>query len=145
MGATHILSLLDPGKQPFLHPKTDRKNWLLMHFEDNLGEHEPNSPTRDHVTRMLDWGRLLPADAIVIVHCEAGVSRSTAAALALLVQHHGNDKIEECIQLLLEVRPESSPNSLITQWADDQLGCNGKLFEAAEIVADAKIQRLINN
>ena len=139
VGATHVLSLLDPGKRPFLHPKTNRKNWLLLHFEDNLDENQPNSPTREHVKQILAWGSTLPDDAVVLVHCEAGVSRSTAAALALLVQHHGNDKIDECIQLLLEVRPVACPNPLITLFADEQLGCNGKLHEKAEAVATAKI------
>jgi len=143
VGATHVLSLLDPGKQPFLHPKTDRKNWLLLHFEDNLNETDANSPTRAHVAKILEWGQSLPHNAVVLVHCEAGVSRSTAAALALLVQHHGNDKIDECIQLLLEVRPVACPNPLITLFADEQLGCNGELHEKAEKVANAKIIKLM--
>jgi hypothetical protein len=137
------LSLLDPGKRPFLHPKTDRKNWLLLHFEDNLDESEPNGPTIAHVEQILEWGRSLPDDAVVLVHCEAGVSRSTAAALALLVQHHGKDKIDECISLLLDVRPVACPNPLITKWADDQLGCDGKLHDAAELVANAKILSML--
>jgi predicted protein tyrosine phosphatase len=145
VGATHVLSLLDPGsKRPFLHPHTDPNNWRLFHFEDVLEEHETNSPTREHVAEILQWGRALPNDAVVLVHCEAGVSRSTAAALALLVQHHGIDKIDECIQLLLDVRPFSCPNPLITRFADEQLGCNGELHKKAEVVANAKIVKMIN-
>jgi len=143
IGATHVLSLLDPGKRPFLHPNTNRKNWLLMNFEDNLTEKEPNSPTRDHVARILEWGRALPNDAIVLVHCEAGVSRSTAAALALLVQHYGRDKIDHCVQLLLDVRPHACPNPLITLFADEQLECDGELHAAAERIANAKIIKMM--
>ena len=142
-GCTHVLSLLDPGKRPFLHPKTDRNNWLLLHFEDNLDENDPNSPTRSHVTQILEWGRSLPGDAVVLVHCEAGVSRSTAAALAILVQHHGNDHINECINLLVDMRPVACPNPLITKWADEQLGCNGALHAAAEKVANEKILSIL--
>jgi len=142
--ATHILSLLDPGKRPFLHPTTDRHNWLLLHFEDNLDEHALHSPTRDDVARILEWGARLPADAVVLVHCEAGISRSTAAALALLVQHHGIENLDQCVQMLLEVRPFACPNPIITKFADEQLCCDGKLHKAAEIVANAKIFKLIN-
>jgi predicted protein tyrosine phosphatase len=145
LGATHVLSLLDPGKKPFLHPNTDRQNWLLLHFEDNLEENEPNSPTREHVKQILEWGKHLPDDAVVLVHCEAGVSRSTAAALALLVQNQGTDKIDECIAHLLEVRPQACPNPLITKWADEFLGCNGQLHEKAEAVANAKIFKFLQN
>jgi len=140
---THVLSLLDPGKTPYLHPHTNRQNWLLLHFEDNLEEHEKNSPTREHVARILEWGQTIPDDAVVLVHCEAGVSRSTAAALALLVQKHGIDKIDECIQLLLEVRPVACPNKLIAKFADEQLGCEGKLLIASEKIANDKIFKFL--
>lgn len=139
LGITHVLSLLDPGKRPFLHPSTDRKNWLLMHFEDNLDETDINSPTREHVSHFLNWARSLPSDAVLLVHCEAGVSRSTAAALAILVQHHGADKLEDCVKLLLDVRPEACPNPIITKFADEQLGCNGLLHQAGERIANAKL------
>lgn len=139
IGATHVLSLLDPGKRPFLHPNMDRKNWRLFHFEDNLEEHELNSPTKEHVRQILDWAKTIPLDATVLIHCEAGVSRSTAAALSILVQHHGLDKLEECAQMLLDVRPQACPNPLITKWADDILGCGGKLHAVGERIANAKI------
>ena len=143
LGATHILSLLDPGKRPFLHPNFDKQNWLLLHFEDNLDEHQHNSPTPQHVEQILAWGREIPDDAVVLVHCEAGVSRSTAAALALWVQHLGIDKIDEAISLLLEDRPFACPNPLISKWADDQLGCQGELHAKAEQVANAKVLKLV--
>ena len=143
LGATHVLSLLDPGKRPFLHPKTNKQHWLLLHFEDNLDEHERNSPTRDHVKQILAWGKTLPNDATVLVHCEAGVSRSTAAALALLVQRFGREHIDWCVEKLLEVRPTACPNPLITRWADELLGCDGQLFAAAEKVANDKIMSLL--
>jgi predicted protein tyrosine phosphatase len=142
-GVSHVLSLLDPGKRPFLHPSTDRRNWLLLHFEDNLEEHEPNSPTKNDVEKILAWGRGLPQDAVVLVHCEAGVSRSTAAALALLVQRFGREHIDWCVEKLLEVRPTACPNPLITRWADELLGCDGQLFAAAEKVANDKIMSLL--
>lgn len=135
--ATHLLSILDPGKKPFLHPMMDRKNHLLIHCEDNLEEDELHSPTKKHVARILDWSRNLPEEAVVLVCCEAGVSRSTAAALSLLIQNLGIDKIEECVKLLLEVRPTACPNSLISRFADELLKCEGRLFAASEqIVAN---------
>jgi predicted protein tyrosine phosphatase len=131
VGATHILSLLDPGVRPYLHPKTDRNNWLLIICCDVLKENEPNAPTREQVSKILDWGKQLPNDAVVIVHCEAGVSRSTAAALALMVQDTNND-IEQCIKRLIDVRPTAIPNPIISKYADELLNCNGKLYQAAE-------------
>lgn len=139
VGATHVLSLMDPGKRPFLHPKTPTSNWLLLHCEDQIEATAPHSPTRDQVQRLLDWAQQLPRDSVVLCHCEAGISRSTAAALAILVQHHGADKIQECVNMLLDVRPEACPNPIITQLADDILGCGGELHASAEQVANARL------
>lgn len=135
VGATHILSLLDPGVRPYLHPKTDRNNWLLISCCDLLNENQLNSPKREQVQQILDWGKKLPSDAIVIVHCEAGISRSTAAALALMAQDTDND-IDTCIKRLIDVRPTACPNPIIAKYADEILNCNGKLYNAANQLAN---------
>ena len=98
-GATHVLSLLDPGKRPFLHPKTPLSNWRLWLFEDVVDPKYDRAPKREQIEEILAWAATLPDDAILLVHCEAGISRSTAMALAILVQHHGIDQIDRCVDL----------------------------------------------
>lgn len=142
---THVLSLLDHGVRPFLHPKTDKKNWLLLHFEDNVNAGQPNSPTKDHVIQILSWAKQIPDDAVILVHCEAGVSRSTAAAISILVQKYGTDKIDDCISWILSVRPQACPNPLITKWADELLNCNGELFEKCEKIANDKLLKILQH
>lgn len=141
VGATHVLSLLDPGKRPWLHPSTPTQNWKLFIFEDVIEPEYDRAPTMEHVENILAWAKQLPDDAILLVHCEAGVSRSTAAALAILVQHHGVDQIDRCVDLLFGVRPESAPNPLIAKYADKILNCNGKLITAAQKLNDNKLLR----
>lgn len=141
VGATHVLSLLDPGKRPWLHPKTELKNWKLFIFEDVIDPNYDRAPTKDHVEQILAWARNLPPDAVLLVHCEAGISRSTAAALAILVQYHGIDQIDRCVDLLFGVRPESAPNPLIAKYADELLNCNGKLLDAARKLNQNKLLR----
>jgi predicted protein tyrosine phosphatase len=138
-GATHVLSLLDPGKRPHLHPRMSISNWLLIPCEDQIDAASVSPPTREQVQRFLDWSKALPEDSVLLVHCEAGISRSTAAALAIMVQDQGVDKIDACIAELLEIRPNACPNPLITQYADDILGCGGALHAAAEFVAQEKL------
>lgn len=142
VGATHVLSLTDMDKRPFLRPGFDPANWLWLKFEDVLFDLEQDAPTKLHVAIILEWGLMLPEDAVVVVHCEAGVSRSTAAVLALLVQQTPDD-IEGCIAKLLEIRPQSCPNPLVTRYADDLLGCGGKLYAAAEEVANKKLFKFL--
>lgn len=141
VGATHVLSLLDPGKRPWLHPSTPHKNWKLLIFEDVVDPEYDRAPKKEHVEQFLAWAKALPDDAVLLVHCEAGVSRSTAAALAILVQYHGIENIDKCVDLLFGVRPESAPNPLIAEYADDLLNCRGKLIKAAEKLNANKLLR----
>lgn len=132
VNATHVLSLLDPGKRPILHDDTPLQNWLLIHFEDVHNMYAYYAPKEEHIIQFLEWAKKLPDDAILLVHCEAGVSRSTAAAMAILVQYHGIDKIDECIQAIHDVRPQCCPNPIITELADRILGCNGEFHSKAQ-------------
>lgn len=141
-GATHWLCILDPSdRPPFISPRLQQLNKLHLRFEDVLEETDPLAPTRDDVAKILEWGETIPDDATVIVNCMAGVSRSTAAALALMVQKDGD--IEGAGEQLIEQRPEACPNPLITQFADEHLGLGGKLHEKGEEIANEKMERII--
>lgn len=139
--ASHLVSILDPGDRLFLTPRLREIQRLHQFFEDVLDEQALNAPTRQHVQELLDWGSQLPQDAVVVVHCFAGISRSTAAALALLVQHHGD--VEVAAEKLLEVRPVACPNPIISKFADEILGMNGNLFARSEEIANSKILKIL--
>ena len=134
--ATHWISLLDLGDRQFFPPGMNDVNRLWLNFEDVLRSTDRGAPTRDHVQKILDFTKDL-ADGVVVVNCFAGVSRSTAAALAILFQHHRC--VETAVAELLDVRPNACPNPVISKHADDILGCNGRLFDAAEHMAKTRI------
>jgi predicted protein tyrosine phosphatase len=142
-GITHVLSLLDPGRKPFLHPKFDKNNWKMVHFEDVFHTSNLYAPTYEDVENCLNWAKALPDDAVLLVHCEAGVSRSTAMALAILTLKGGVDNIKQHIEHLLEIRPHAIPNSLISKYADQYLNAGGKLFELSEELANSKLTSIL--
>ncbi|CAF4263091.1 unnamed protein product [Adineta steineri] len=45
----------------------------------------------------------------VLVHCQAGISRSSSIVLAYLIRYH-NDSLEKAYEYLLERRPIAAPN-----------------------------------
>src|SRR5262249_24646866 len=55
---------------------------LSMHDIADAGV--PGAPAREHIDRLIAFGRGWDATAPMLVHCWAGVSRSTAAAFTLL-------------------------------------------------------------
>jgi predicted protein tyrosine phosphatase len=141
---THVLSLLHSSERNYLFmPKSfKRENWLFLEMDDVISESAEFAPQKDQVVQLLDWAKKLPGDAHLVVHCFAGISRSTAAALAIKVQELGVDQVDEAINWLLEIRPQACPNPVITKHADELLGANGKLHEAAEEVANSKLLSL---
>lgn len=144
--ATHVMSLLRGRERNELKMPSafNKENWLFLDMDDVINADAECAPTREQVAQILEWGRKLPIDAMVVVHCFAGISRSTAAALAIKVQQLGVDRIDEAVKWLVEVRPVCCPNPVITKFADELLGANGKLHEAAEAVANKHMLKLWN-
>jgi predicted protein tyrosine phosphatase len=64
--------------------------------------------------------------AHVLVHCHAGVSRSSAAA-ALLMAQHNPGREEDAFLALLEIRPQAWPNTRMVELADGLLQRRGAL------------------
>jgi predicted protein tyrosine phosphatase len=90
------------------------------------------APDAQHVARLIDfalgWGGRGP----MVVHCWAGISRSTAAAFAALCAvNPGVD--EELIALRLrEASPTAYPNRLMIRLADAALARRGRMVRAIE-------------
>lgn len=143
-GITHVLSLLrGRERNDLILPRDfDRNNWLFLDMDDVINEDAEFAPSLDQVSKILEWGRSLPDGSRVLVHCMAGVSRSTSAALALMVQAIGVHRIDEAVDWLVDHRPIACPNPVISKHADQLLGAGGKLFEKAERVANAKLLKL---
>lgn len=143
-GATHVVTLLHSRErnQLFLPKEFNRENWLFLDMDDVISEKAEAAPKKEQVERLLSWTNKLPSDAHLVIHCHAGVSRSTAAALAVKVQELGVDRLKEAVDWLLEARPQACPNPVITKFADELLGAKGELHAAAEEVANNKLLSL---
>jgi len=137
-GVTHVLSILDPD-----HPdpadfagygREHRRLTLRFHdIIDDLPGWSP--PTPSHVGELLRFGADLDAhhsdDGLrhLLVHCHAGVSRSTAAMAILMARAAPGDE-RAVFERLVRVRPQAWPNSRMVAFGDGLLGCGGRLVEA---------------
>ena len=132
---THVVSVLDPGT-----PAPDVLNdWALaarhdFRFHDDLElREERQPPAPQDVERVLRAGAALAAEKVshLLVHCWAGMSRSTAIAMTLMAQT-APGREAEIPDVLLAVRQPAWPNSRIIRMADEQLGADGRLIAAKE-------------
>ena len=134
-GVSHVVSVLDPGT-----PEPEEfAAWRLaarhdFRFHDDIVEREDRRPPlADDVAQVLEMGKALTGDEVshLLVHCWAGMSRSTSIAMALMAQA-APGREAEIPQALLEVRQPAWPNSRIIEMADVQLGAGGRLVDAKE-------------
>ncbi len=65
----------------------------------------------------------------VLIHCEAGVSRSTAAALIMYACWLGPGREREALERVLAQRPVAVPNRRMVELADRLLDRKGHLVE----------------
>jgi predicted protein tyrosine phosphatase len=117
---TKILTLIEP----FCHvPYHDfGPDLLAQTYIHRIGvsDHEqqigPYSPNQHTIEQILYFSSLLTEEDDILVHCWAGKSRSTAAALVILY-----DKLRDyrkARETLLRIRPQAAPNRLICRLAD---------------------------
>ena len=84
-------------------------------------------PQKEQFQRILEFSKDFTSDDKVLVHCSAGISRSTAVGIMISIQHGLTE--DEAFKKVYAVRPHMYPNSLILEYADELLGRDGKLLE----------------
>ena len=134
-GPTHAVTLLDPtnSRPPIAGLDEDRHLFVGVHdIPEPRPEHE--HPRAHHVEALLAFGEgLRPAvessEVRLLIHCWAGVSRSTAAAFALKCQLTGLAE-RDALLTIHSVRRQMWPNELIVALADDALGRRGRMRRA---------------
>ena len=134
-GVTHVLSILDPGwPEPEAFGALDPHRRLELRFHDVI-ETEPGcvAPESLDVEQLLSFGRDLTEGkgTHLLVHCHAGVSRSTAAATLIVAQARPDRPAEEALQTVLSRRPRAWPNLRILELGDALLERRGEIVEAA--------------
>lgn len=93
-------------------------------------------PSDEMVRRLIAFGRDWDASAPMIVHCWAGISRSSASAFVLACER--NPHADELIIAMgmRRAAKHAYPNRRIVAIADDMLGRRGRMVDAVEAMGD---------
>jgi len=134
-GITHVLSILDPcWPEPEALSGFSINRRLRLRFHDVI-ESQPGwiAPERWDVELLLAFSRDLAVseEAHLLVHCHAGVSRSTAAATLVMAQARPDRPADEVLREVVRLRPRAWPNLRILEFGDEILGRRGEIIEAA--------------
>ena len=130
-GARRLVSLLSEGtllERPECIAEPDHLSLSMHDIVEALPDMEP--PGRAHVESLLEFARAWDRAQPMVVHCFAGVSRSTAAAYIVACALAPERDEAELAQALRRVSPSATPNARLVAIADELLGRGGRMIDA---------------
>jgi predicted protein tyrosine phosphatase len=132
-GASHVLTVMANVAQVQRPESVLAANHLKVQMDDITEQIEGFvAPTETHIEQVLNFVRGWDRQAPLVIHCYAGISRSTASAFAAVcaLNPHRDE-----IAIARQIRAASaiaSPNRLIVSLADKVLGRNGRMLRALD-------------
>ena len=134
-GVSHVVSLLGPDTPHRTFTGIEAESHLQLTFHDIVeamdGFTAPCAADAERLVRFLQgWQR----DRPMLIHCWAGISRSTAAAYTALCLVRPEADEEELAWDLRKASPSATPNRLIVSHADAILGREGRMVKAIDAI-----------
>ena len=130
-GVGRVVSLLGPDTPHRNFNRIAAEQHLKLTFHDVVevtdGFSAPRATDAERLIEFIeDWDRASP----MLIHCWAGISRSTASAYTALCMLRPKADEEELALELRAASPSATPNRLIVSHADALLGRNGRMSRA---------------
>ncbi|MFD2184920.1 tyrosine phosphatase family protein [Rhodoplanes azumiensis] len=134
-GARHVVTLIDMGT-PVTRPASVKvEHHLHLEIHDIcLPLDGCIHPQEHHVEQLIGFVRAWDQETPLVVHCYAGISRSTAAAFTAACTIHPDRDERAIAQALRAASPTACPNKLIVSLADRLLGRDGRMIAAVEAI-----------
>ena len=132
---SHLISLLDPESM-IPTPKGIAAERHLKVGVNDIGQPEEGliHPTAETVEQILQFGRGWEPFEPMLVHCWAGISRSSATAFILACERAPDVPEREIAERLRRASAAATPNPLMVQLADDMLSRGGRMVEAVRAI-----------
>lgn len=134
-GASHIVTLMKDVHMVRRPGHIAAEHHLLLDMDDIAMELEGyRAPAEEHLTDLFAFVRGWDRSAPLVVHCYAGISRSTAGAFvtACALNPHRDEAV--IAQALRAASPTATPNIRIVSLADRLLGRDGRMIVAIESI-----------
>jgi predicted protein tyrosine phosphatase len=132
-GASHILTVMAKVDQVQRPQSVLEANHLKVQVDD-ITEHMDGflAPNDSHIEQVLNFVRGWDRSAPMVVHCYAGISRSTASAFAAVCMLNPHRDEISIARQIRAASPIASPNRLMVSLADKALGRDGRMLRALD-------------
>ena len=130
-----MITLLDPASMIETPQGVGMDRHLKVGVNDiNAAAAGLINPKEDHVASVLAHGRAWDVTSPLLIHCWAGVSRSTASAFMIACQTNPDIPPARIANMIRTLSPTATPNRLLTSIADDMLGRGGAMVDAIDAI-----------
>ena len=132
-GASHILTVMANVDQVQRPESVLPANHLKISMDDITEQMDGFvAPSDSHIEQVLNFVRGWDRSAPLVVHCYAGISRSTASAFAAVCMLNPHRDEISIARQIRAASPIASPNRLIVSLADRALGRDGRMLRALD-------------
>jgi predicted protein tyrosine phosphatase len=132
-GASHILTVMANVDQVRRPPSVLEAHHLKVSMDD-ISEPADGfvAPNDGHIVQVLAFVRGWDRKAPLVVHCYAGISRSSASAFIAACALNPHRDEASIARQIRAASPIAQPNRLIVTLADKALGREGRMLRALD-------------
>jgi predicted protein tyrosine phosphatase len=134
-GARHVVTLLGTDDYIDRPSSVPADNHLFLRMHDISEPRDGHvAPDAEHVASLVGFVRGWDRAAPLVVHCWAGISRSTAAAFVSVCALKPERDEHEIAWAIRRASPTATPNIRIVKFADAMLDRKGRMVAAVEAI-----------
>ena len=138
--ASHLVTLINGETQIDTPPSIGQDRHLRLSMNDIS---EPRDglvvPSETHVAELIQFARDWDRQAPLLIHCWAGISRSTAGAFISLCALNPNVDERDLALVLRDASPTAYPNRRLVALADNVLSRQGRMTDAVEHIGRGEL------
>lgn len=137
-GARHIVTLIKDVSLVRRPECILEPNHLLLDMDDISSPIDGYVlPGEEHVAKLVEFVTQWDRTAPLVVHCYAGISRSTAGAFITACALNPERDERAIARLIRDASPTAQPNLRLVELADSLLGRKGRMVKAVDTLGPA--------
>jgi predicted protein tyrosine phosphatase len=138
--ATHLMTVINAQTLVETPATIEAKRHLKIAVNDiSLPQEGLVHPRAEHVEEIIRFAREWDHAGPLVVHCWAGISRSTAATFITLCALNEQGVEASIARSIREASKTATPNALMVSIADDLLGRRGKMVDAIAAIGQGEM------
>jgi predicted protein tyrosine phosphatase len=127
-----VISLLSEEEEAPDFDGLDPAGHLLLYVDRESCSDTINRAAKGRAEQIIDFVRGWDGSGDLLIHCNRGVSRSTAAAFIVMCMKERSTPESELMARLRRAAPHADPCPLLVQYADDLLAREGRMTDALD-------------